>query len=216
HVLVASEYESTGDFFYPTPDTVVIQNKHGKPLDASKARVWLAEIPFVRLRNGLPRSLLDGNHSFSETIDLARLATEKPPMEIAPQSGKIVFRGIDVKLQPIHILLLLWMAWRSAKGKGAVKPLVEGEKNKEYAQELFEVAEENWLEINSKTRRALESDGVTKPFLETNISRLNKNLEQKLGPELSSLCKLANIREGRKSGYTFKSNINFVIKQELK
>ncbi len=79
HVLVSEGYESLRDFFYPTPTTRVIYDRDGKSLDASKAQVWLAEIPFVRLRGGLSQSLLNGQHGFSETVALARKATEKSP-----------------------------------------------------------------------------------------------------------------------------------------
>lgn len=56
HVLVESEYESSHDFYYPTPYTKVIKTKHNTLIDAKQATVMLADIPFVRQRNTLLKS----------------------------------------------------------------------------------------------------------------------------------------------------------------
>ena len=53
HVLVSSRFESNQDFFYPTIQERVIYAADQSPLDASAATVMLADIPFVRLRDGL-------------------------------------------------------------------------------------------------------------------------------------------------------------------
>ncbi|MDS4070626.1 MAG: CRISPR-associated ring nuclease Csm6, partial [Candidatus Competibacter sp.] len=60
HVLVSSPFESNPNFFYPAPVERVIfaTGPDQRPLDASSATVTLAEIPFVRLRDGLQESLL--------------------------------------------------------------------------------------------------------------------------------------------------------------
>ena len=97
-------------------------------------------------------------------------------------------------------------------GRAPIQTLVEGEKHKGYAQELFTIAEQYWLEINSKTRKSLEKDGVMNTFMEQNISRLNKNLKEKLGAELASLCKLTVIKAERASGYALPSNLDIVIR----
>jgi CRISPR-associated protein (TIGR02584 family) len=211
HVLVSSEYESLPDFFYPTHKTQVIHDRNDKPLDASKAEVWLAEIPFVRMRGGLPENLLNGNKSFSETIELARKATEKPRLMLEPKYNRIILNGMEAKLQPSHMLLLLWAAWRKQNNREPIQTLVEGEKNHEYAKELFNITEHYWLEINGKTRSGLEKDGVTKMFLETNISRLNTSLREELGAELAFLCKLAVMKNGHGSGYALPGNLDIVI-----
>jgi|25BtaG_2_1085352.scaffolds.fasta_scaffold00039_6 CRISPR-associated protein (TIGR02584 family) len=99
HVLVSEGYESLRDFFYPTPTTRVIYDRDGKSLDASKAQVWLAEIPFVRLRGGLSQSLLNGQHGFSETVALARKATEKAHLQLFPTCGEYRMNGEPGKLR---------------------------------------------------------------------------------------------------------------------
>ena len=64
HILVSEHYESHQNFFYPTHYTHVIHTHDGRVLDTSAARVWLAEIPFVRIRNRLPEPLTAGNTQF--------------------------------------------------------------------------------------------------------------------------------------------------------
>ncbi len=57
HVLVSDPYETNRDFYYPTPYERPIHSKRGDKeitVDARNARVELADIPFVRLRDGLP------------------------------------------------------------------------------------------------------------------------------------------------------------------
>ncbi|MDX8402341.1 MAG: CRISPR-associated ring nuclease Csm6, partial [Mariprofundaceae bacterium] len=65
HVLVEPPFESHPEFFYPTRRKRVIytQAPDRKPIDTSEARVKLAEIPFVRLREGLPAMLASGRAS---------------------------------------------------------------------------------------------------------------------------------------------------------
>ncbi|MDR3221643.1 MAG: TIGR02584 family CRISPR-associated protein, partial [Candidatus Accumulibacter sp.] len=74
HVLVSAPFESNRDFFYPTRREHVIYTKvpKAKPIDASKALVSLAEIPFVSLRHGLPDDLLRGQASYAKAVETAR------------------------------------------------------------------------------------------------------------------------------------------------
>lgn len=212
HVLVSSEYESLPNFFYPTPKTQVIHDRNNTPLDAAKAQVWQAEIPFVRLRGGLPKNLLKGNKSFSETIDLARKATEKPLLVIEPKQSRATINGEQAKLSPLHTLLLLWAALRAKNGKDAIQTLVEGEHNHRDANELLGICDKYLIDINEKTSTILKKNGVTKDFLETNISRLKTELEKKLGNELASLCKLAVVKNGKASGYALPDNLEISIR----
>ncbi len=58
HVLVKEEFEAEPEFFYPTPDSRAIRTRSGRHLDASRATLTLANIPFVRLRGTLPAHIL--------------------------------------------------------------------------------------------------------------------------------------------------------------
>lgn len=71
HVLISDGYEGLPDFWFPTaaPEHRHLNTRDGKKLDASKAQVTLAPIPFVRHRTALPAILLQSN----KTLDFAQL-----------------------------------------------------------------------------------------------------------------------------------------------
>ncbi|MEX0618061.1 MAG: CRISPR-associated ring nuclease Csm6 [Pseudohongiellaceae bacterium] len=207
HVLVSEDYENNRNFFYPTPRTRVIHDRDDQPLDASAARVWLAEIPFVRLRSGLPQSLLEGQHSFGETVELARKATEQARLILFPAACRYQLNGVSGKLTSVPIAILLWAAVRETP----ITPLVEGEKSAEYARELLRLVEQHNLPLHGRTELAWEKGDVTKSFLETHISKLNTTLAAQLGPELSRLCKLAIVQRNGYSGYALPENLEIAI-----
>lgn len=209
HVLVSEHYESNPGFFYPTPVTRVIHGRDGRALDAAKARVWLAEIPFVRLRNRLPEALLKGTHSFSETVKLAREATEAVNMVLYPEIGSYSVNGRSGSLNPLHMCLLLWVVSRTIAGKAPIEPVVEGEMRP--ADEYLAIAEQYWLKLTAKTEETLLREGITQRWLEQNVSRLNHTLAQTLGAELAERCKLASrIIEGRRA-YALPQDIQLSI-----
>ncbi len=207
HVLVSEHYESNRDFFYPTPYSKVIRFGDNRMLDTSAAKVWLAEIPFVRLRSGLPQSLLEGRHSFSETVELARKATEKAKLVLNPAQCRYQVNGEPGNLTSVHMAILLWAADR----KTVITPLVEGEKNAEYAKEILRLVNKYDLPLHGSTEKKLIKGDLMQSFLETNISRLNRELTRRLGPELSGLCKLTKIRQNGDYGYALPTNLEITI-----
>src|SRR5690606_16067709 len=82
HVLVSEPFESSWDFFYPTPYSRIITTRDNKLADTRDARITLAEIPFVSLRHGLPEHLLNGAASFSAVVSAARAALAAPELII--------------------------------------------------------------------------------------------------------------------------------------
>lgn len=212
HVLVSEHYESNQRFFYPTPQTRVIHARDGKVLDANKARVWLAEIPFVRLRNRLPETLLKGTHSFSETVRLAREATEDVYFTLHPESRRYSVNGRSGVLSPVLMALLLWTVSRTLDQQPPIEPVVEDEKRP--ADEFLAVAEKYWLSLNVKTEESLRRDGITQKWLEQTVSKLNRTLAATLGPELAERCKLASRIVGGRRAYALPDNIKLSIEKK--
>jgi CRISPR-associated protein (TIGR02584 family) len=210
HVLVDENYESNRDFFYPTPDTQVIYDREGKPLNAHEAKVWLAEIPFVRMRSSLPPNLLEGTHSFSEAVDLARRATETPRLKLQPSSLTFSMNGVTGKLSPTHMAILLWAATRHQQGK-TIDPVISNDDRSGDLQEFLNLVEEKWVDLHPKTVKALDKEGLNQKWLEQNISRLNGELRKTLGPELAERCKLASRQMGRKRSYSLPENLEIFI-----
>ncbi len=82
HVLVAEEFENLPSFFYPKPTKHEIMDRNGKLIDASQAKVMLAEIPWVRLGLGVSEELLNNRVSYRESIKQAQEAIEDEPSMI--------------------------------------------------------------------------------------------------------------------------------------
>lgn len=91
HVLVSAPFESSFEFYYPTPASRVIQVAGGRLADAATARVSLAPIPFVRLRPLLPPALLDGSAGFAEVVQVAGerigICRQEEPTGVMRESG---------------------------------------------------------------------------------------------------------------------------------
>ena len=209
HVLVSEGYEVLEDFYYPKPKKQTIRGRDKKSLDAAKAEVSLAEIPFVRLRSGLPRSLLSGSHSFSKTVELAGKANGRALLELMPDASAYRLNGEPGELPPSQMALLLWLA--SREGIPLV-PLVESNDSPEYATELLTVAEQYGLSLHATTETSLKKKGVSKEFLETKKSKLNKQLDEALGPELAAQCKLVNVTRQGISGYALPEQTDIEIR----
>lgn len=112
HVLVAPEYESLSDFFYPTPEqAILINQRNQQPLDAARATVDLAEIPFVRLRDDLPESSLSGA-GFVDAVRAAESSRTPARLHVLLQDRAIECNGHRVELSPQSFVFYAWIAER--------------------------------------------------------------------------------------------------------
>jgi CRISPR-associated protein (TIGR02584 family) len=108
HVLVPLPYESLAEFFYPAPRARSIRDGGGGQLDASRAVVYLGDIPFVRLRDGLPERLLEGTASFSEAVAEAQKALPPLALHLNPGSRAVNAGGETLILEPA-LFAFYWM-----------------------------------------------------------------------------------------------------------
>lgn len=116
HVLVSEPFENNRAFYYPTPYRLPIPVRRAgreETFDARDARVELAEIPFVRLRGGLPRRLLDGRATLSQTVATANRAQAPALLELDPATQTARADGEIITLGAIPFALLWWLAERA-------------------------------------------------------------------------------------------------------
>ncbi len=118
HVLVNAPYESHPQFFYPTPDSEVIHTPppDSRPFDTKDARVTLAEIPFVRLRDGLERDLLEGRAGFSTVVAEAQRALPPVALELDPSNCTLSAGGERFRMQPAAFAFYWMLAERARRG----------------------------------------------------------------------------------------------------
>jgi len=183
HVLVSEPFESSYDFFYPTPYSRVLQTRDGQLADTATAQVTLAEIPFVSLRHGLPTALLAGQASFNDTVAAARVALAPAQLTLDLARQRILAGGLEIALPPAELALLAVFARQTVQGlqplsaptKGVPDPLWSRRYLREYRRVTGSLAD---IEA---TERALK-DGMDGEYFSARKSKLDKRLKTALGP----------------------------------
>ncbi|MDM1697277.1 TIGR02584 family CRISPR-associated protein [Thiopseudomonas alkaliphila] len=112
HVFVSKEFEFLEQFFFPTLNDNYI-TKGDKVLNAKEAKVTLAEIPFVRMRNMVDPGFINQmeHNSFSQSIALLNAyKNKKIKVEVATRKKCLIVNGIEVKLPPKELAFYLWLS----------------------------------------------------------------------------------------------------------
>jgi CRISPR-associated protein (TIGR02584 family) len=120
HVLVSDPYETNRDFYYPTPYEHPIHSRRGDKevtVDARHARVDLADIPFVRLRDGLPERLRTGQASFTGAVTTANRGLQEPRLVLDVARQRVWADDEEIALSKTEFPILLWLAERAGRGE---------------------------------------------------------------------------------------------------
>ena len=185
HVLVSHPFESNREFFYPTPKSELIHSPepNSRPYDARDAEVTLAEIPFVRLREGLNPGLVEGTASFSEAVAEAQRAIGPVELVIDLSARRIRAGGRIITLSPANLAFFAWLARRRMRGEEWVGCPSEGAPETSYAEAFL--AEYRMIigdmGDDERTADRLE-DGMTREFFSQTKSKLHRRLRTGLGP----------------------------------
>lgn len=108
HVLVESEFESATGFYYPTVNDFFVEQKFtGKQLNAKNAKVWLAKIPFVRLRSSLNQNDIIANKDFSQVVEMMNLSLQPIHIKLDTQKRMLIIHDKNCKLTPKEFSLYL-------------------------------------------------------------------------------------------------------------
>ena len=186
HVLVSEPFESSRSFFYPMPTTDVMETRSQSLTDP---RVELAEIPFVRLRDELPRQMLiqQGRASFSSVVAAAQKASQPPRLEIDLAARRVVASGETISLTPASLAFLTMFA-RAENGE---LPRLRHDSPDLGARYLAEYARIVGLHSGDfeKVETALNSEDL-KDWFEQRKSKMNRELEGNLGRSLSRRYRL--------------------------
>jgi CRISPR-associated protein (TIGR02584 family) len=121
HVLAPEDFEFASEFFYPTIARRVIEGKDRKPLDTSEATLMLADIPFVRMRHGLPDKLIRGASSYSAVVNAASAKVGPPELTIDQAHCRIRAAGKVFSMTRSSVAMLSIFARCSAAGKGPME-----------------------------------------------------------------------------------------------
>lgn len=114
HVLVSSPFESRSEFFYPTRESHILPARlpGQDTVDAKDAKVWLGEIPFVRLRGLLPNSLKHNNSGFDQAITAINQTLDQVELHIDVRAQALRINHTRIALPPMQFAWLCLLAWR--------------------------------------------------------------------------------------------------------
>lgn len=182
HVLVNEPFEQSWDFFYPTPYERIIETKNGNLADCSQAEVTLADIPFVRMRGSLPRSLLDGKTCFADAVRAAQALVAPPRLVIDLDSQQVEAAGRRFQLRPAELAFLAWFARRTQQGLPAITSPKDGAALHEHASAYLDEYRRIRGVMGDDGRSAARYDkGMTKGDFAERKSKLKRELELALG-----------------------------------
>lgn len=200
HVLVSEPYENNRDFFYPTQTPREIYHSDGSPLDASQAKVSLAEIPFVKLRAGLSKDLLSRDCQYSDAV--ARAQTELAPavsLTLNIRTREVTCAGQSFRLPPVHFAVYLWLAQRVLQGKEAIRPGYNAT-----AQELLNVYKDVVGASSADYENAcaaLRREEDFLPYFQEKRSLVNRALKEQLGTYKSQQYKIVSVGKRLATAY---------------
>jgi CRISPR-associated protein (TIGR02584 family) len=185
HVLVSEGYEGHPEFYYPTLESHVIHTFDKKPLDTSKAEISLAEIPFIRMRQDIPKKLLQGKAGFLDTINLARKA-ELPPELIIDLENKKISANSEVFTMPAGVIAFYsWLLKQTIGSQEALEKPLDVEGNAQYAQDFITDYRAVVGEMGAEATENALSKGMEGAFFAEKITRINKQLKDNLGERLA-------------------------------
>lgn len=125
HVLVNEPFETLRGFWFPGQPggpIAVARNEEASCLDPALAKVQLADVPFVPLRNLFRRELGQPAGSFRRLLETCRAnlrinAGESLKLEIHTARTESVINGRPLTLAPREHLVLLFFAQRAKRGE---------------------------------------------------------------------------------------------------
>ena len=124
HVLVSKPYETLREYYFPGQPGEKIRGQDGVLYQPALARVELADVPFVALRNLFQRELGRKAGTFSRLVETCRENVRRQAMKTMHLSihyGRPIMEveGLEIKFAPLEHLLLLFLARRAKDGKPA-------------------------------------------------------------------------------------------------
>lgn len=182
HVLVSAPFEGHPQFYYPTPAETILQVHQGgksRALDAREARVTLASIPFVRLRQGQPRHLLEGTARFSDSVAAAQRAQDPPRLRLDLARGQAELGGQPVVLPPADLAFYALLARRAQAGQTPVR-YTDPDLGAAYLAEYARLAGRHSAQIERAEARLADPD--LKSWFDERMSKTKRALLGALDP----------------------------------
>jgi CRISPR-associated protein (TIGR02584 family) len=180
HVLVAEPFQAHPQFFFPPRTPRVLHDRDKRPVSTADAKVTLAEIPVVRLREGLPRGLLAKRQSYSDVVAAAQRTLAHPQLVVDFFTRSLVCGGKQVRLSPMTFAFAAWLAERAMR-LGPEEAAVHWSRCdwREFLAVYTALPNQSGERIAS-TRARLAGEGA-EDFFREQVSRMRAALQDTLG-----------------------------------
>lgn len=230
HVLVSSEYETLKGFYYPAkePETKIIKIAKKKMIDQDEiseiieldgffAKIWLANIPFVRMRDAIiPKHQLNPEHGKDFTTIVNEINKSFEPIELTLfiKNGKRQFQinnGELIKLPPQYFAMLHWFAEKKVKhNTGIEAPKYNQEDVPKDDRKIFFNQWSDEYNIYYGKQKAKDDVIVDKEYFEITKSKLKLDLVKKIGLALAN--RIMPVKNKETSLFEFPNDIEIILK----
>jgi CRISPR-associated protein (TIGR02584 family) len=183
HVLVSSEFETHPQFFYPTPYSRVIMTRDNRPLDCRDAEVSLADLPFVRMRDGLSDALRTGRTSYASAVEAAQGRFAPPRLVIDLGQLTVAAAGRPIRITRANLAFYVWLARKARAGNPLIskRELDEPQTAQSHARDyLADYARFVDLNENQDQIQSLQRDGIDYETFKNRCTKLNNYLRTRL------------------------------------
>lgn len=202
HVLVDEKFEKAINFFYVTPYSKMACDRDEIVLgDAKDAKIWLANIPFIRMRDAiLPKHQIRQGADFIDVVSKINESYSDVSLKLDVHHKTICINNkfFINDLAPREFAFLYWFAKRRKLNQpGIIAPKDNMNSRNITHQQLQHIAELN-KDYGQYYQEFKNSDidlSVDKRFFEGVKSLLKKSFEQALGLELAA--KIAITQQSR-------------------
>lgn len=206
HVLVDEKFERGVNFFYPSQNgNDYIIDRDNKTIGLSKdAQVWLAQIPFVRLRASLPEESLIKKATFSDVVNAINMASQPIQLILDVKQQTVLIGDKKCELSSREFAFYYWFVMNKLKGNEEIlapeKGVIASSVNKVNYPQMLKVAEE-YLSFykplkgfmgNDKVEETLEF-GMERTFFDERKTSILKTFKKNFGLDLADKIEIKNI-----------------------
>lgn len=207
HVLVSSPFEARTEFFYPTPQPHIIpaRNPGEDPLDASTAKVWLGNIPFVRLRSLLPDSLKVHGSGFAQAVAAANQAIDEVELEVDVTNSRVLLNQTPVHLPPMQVAFMCVLAWRCQQQLPALRAPFKDADDTDWKREVMDNLTHaiGTIHIPDSLNERLHNHSPIGDSFAEQLSKMERRLRASGALPIQKLIKRLNISSThRQRGYS--------------
>lgn len=204
HVLVEEKFETARDFFYPTIGSSFVTDRFDKEWDTKDAKVWLADIPFVRLQEAVKNQhQLKSSDSFSQVVHKINESFNDVQLVIDLTSNLVVVNN-TFKFDDLPAREFAFLHWFADRRKQGLDGIIASRVN---ASSKSKISEADRLYLDELTQQfklyyelQKNTDGIVldvdSKFFESVKSYLKKALEDRLGLELAAKVLIKQDKRG--------------------